>query len=450
MSSKYDIPPAQSFFFRADGARRAAVLMALLLIGFLAVETAAGEQPVIKSFNITPQEIVLGSDANLSWSVVGAASIYIDQDVGVVPANGSRIVSPAKPTDYTLVAINGTNSTTASVEVNVVRKLPAINSFMADPEKVGIGEMTNLSWNITGANLGVSIDQGIGNVSAEGNVSQFPIGTIRYTLNATNESGSITETVVVGCLNPAAKLTANNSRILCGDQAVLEWNVTQANRTSFDQGIGRVDSNGSRIISPETTTTYTLTASNTCGDEVTNSTTVEVYHDRYLFVKRATDADWQSPAGSLPFGGSKDSQSGSAAIIYGQMTGSDSKDLLLWTHPSWESYGYIEGIYNLGSMGYAIDQRDHISGTIGTLADSSALTGCGEVIFKVILRANDIADFVLVGPITLNCRDSPSSFNAYIPPQFSGRPVSVILKVEAGESSNLDHAVWKDIVLLRG
>lgn len=450
MSNVYSIPSALSFFHSAYGARKAAILMAILLIGFLAAGIASGEQPMIKSFNATPPLIILGSCANLSWSVTGAASVYIDQGIGVVPPNGSKTVKPAEPTNYTLVAINGSNSTTASSAINVIRRLPTVNSFKAEPENIGIGEKTNLSWNVTGANLGVSINRGIGNVPTSGNMSESPVGTTRYTLNATNETGSTTKTVIIGCINPVVKLTANNSRILYGDRASLEWNVNEANSISFDQGIGNVDPNGSRAVSPKTTTTYTLKASNPCGDEVSNSTTIEVYHDRYWFVKRVTDAQWQSSKGSLPFGGSRDSQSGSAALINGQMAGSASTDLLLWMHPAWEKNGYIEGIYDLGAMGYTIDQRDHISGTIGLLSDSSTLTDCGNVIFKIILRTNDIPDFVLVGPTTINCHDNPSSFNAFIPPQFAGRPLSVVLRVDAGDSPNLDHAVWKDVVLLRG
>lgn len=450
MSNGFSTPHALSFFYRVDAAWRASVLLAFLLIGSLAVGIAAGEQPVIKSFNSTPPEIILGSSANLSWSVAGAVSVYIDQGIGVVPSDGLKIVKPTGLANYTLVAINGTNSTTASVGINVIRKLPTINSFKAEPEKIRIGEKINLSWNVTGANLGVYIDQGIGNVSANGTVSLSPIGTTGYTLNATNESGSINETVAVGCVDPTIKLTANNSRILYGDRASLEWNVTGANSTSFDQGIGSVDPSGSWIVSPEMTTTYALKASSLCGDEVTNSTTIEVYHDRYWFVKRATDANWQSSKDSLPFGGARDSQSGSAALINGQMTGSDSNDLLLWAHPAWENYGYIEGIYDLGRMGYTLDQRDHISGTIGLMSDSSTPISCGEVVFEVILRADDLTDFVLVGPITINCHDSASSFNAYIPPQFTGKAVSIVLRVDAGESADLDHAVWKDVVLLRG
>lgn len=450
MSNGHNRLHALTFLSRVDGTKRAVILAAFMLMGILTIGMAAGEQPAINLFDAAPQEIILGSSANLNWSVSGAESVYIDQGIGVVPPEGLRTVKPSEPIEYTIVAINGTNSTTGSIKIDVVRRLPSINSFRAEPEKIGIGGKTNLTWNVTGASLGVSIDREVGNVSASGNISQSPVGTTRYTLNATNESGSITETVIIGCVSPTVKLTANNSRILYGDQARLEWNVTEANSTSFDQGIGNVDPNGSQIVSPEVTTTYTLKASNPCGDEVTNSTTIEVYHDRYWFAKRATDGDWQSSAGSLPFGGSKDSESGSAALIYGQMTGSDSKDLLLWTHPAWESYGYIEGVYDLGSIGYAIDQRDHISGTIGMMSDSSTLTGCGEVIFKVILRADDMSDFVLVGPITVNCHDKPSSFNAFIPPRFSGRPVSVVLRVEAEDSAGLDHAVWRDVVLLRG
>jgi len=41
---------------------------------------------------------------------------------------------------------------------------------------------------------------------------------------------------------------------------MLRWNVTNATEISINQGIGRIDANGSRSVYPSNTTTYTLTA----------------------------------------------------------------------------------------------------------------------------------------------------------------------------------------------
>lgn len=447
-------PPFLSFFYKVERAKRTAILVAFVLIVFLVVGMAAEEQPIIKFFSATPPEVILGSSSNLSWSAIGATSVYIDQKIGVVPSNGSISKKPTVPTRYTIVAINGNLSNSTSIEINVTRKKPTISYFKAEPEKIGIGKKTKLSWNIQGANLGVSIDQGVGNLPEVGNISVSPVGTTKYTLNATNESGSVTETVSIGCINPVVKLTGP-PRILYGDRASLEWNVTEARRISIDQGIGNVDKDGRRDVPPpEATITYTLTASNPCGDEVTNSTMIEVYHEIYGFVTDGEKAIWRSSNGNLPFASSKDSHEGSVALINGLTVGSTENELLLWTHPSWQPNGYIEGVYDLSNLivsgkRYTPDQRDHISGNFGLLPDSDSLASCGEVTFKVILRSQGIPDKSLVDSV-INCRNPLGHFDYNIPPQFIGRPISVVLRVEAGASPDLDHAVWKDVVLLRG
>jgi len=50
-----------------------------------------------------------------------------------------------------------------------------------------------------------------------------------------------------------------------GQSATLSWSVSNATSVSIDQGIGQVSSSDSRTVSPETTTTYNLTAINSDG-----------------------------------------------------------------------------------------------------------------------------------------------------------------------------------------
>ncbi len=60
-----------------------------------------------------------------------------------------------------------------------------------------------------------------------------------------------------------------------GQSAVLKWSVSNANAISIDNGIGQVQSNGTRRVIPSDSTTYTLTAAGASGT-VTASTTVNV------------------------------------------------------------------------------------------------------------------------------------------------------------------------------
>ena len=69
--------------------------------------------------------------------------------------------------------------------------------------------------------------------------------------------------------------TAEPSTIQRGQSATLRWSVSNATDMRIDQGIGAVQSNGSRQVFPSQSTTYTLIANGPGGSD-TRSATVEV------------------------------------------------------------------------------------------------------------------------------------------------------------------------------
>ncbi len=72
---------------------------------------------------------------------------------------------------------------------------------------------------------------------------------------------------VVGCTRPPviAEFSANTTEIMPGESATLLWSVTGATTVAIDQGIGDVPKGGIQVVSPNTTTAYTLTATNNAG-----------------------------------------------------------------------------------------------------------------------------------------------------------------------------------------
>jgi hypothetical protein len=74
--------------------------------------------------------------------------------------------------------------------------------------------------------------------------------------------------ILLACKPPAAttpviySFEANPPTIAAGESATLSWEVSGATAVSIDQGIGAVALKGTRVVTPDTTTTYTLTASN--------------------------------------------------------------------------------------------------------------------------------------------------------------------------------------------
>jgi len=80
---------------------------------------------------------------------------------------------------------------------------PIVKFFTAEPSTIERGQASSLKWEVTGADT-VSINQGLGTVSASGNRSVFPSSTTTYTLTASNSGGSVTESVTVNVTAPAA------------------------------------------------------------------------------------------------------------------------------------------------------------------------------------------------------------------------------------------------------
>jgi len=88
--------------------------------------------PTIEYFNASPSSIMLDSSSTLSWATSNATNVTIDQGIGTVSATGTKEVSPADTTTYTLTATNSDGQKTASCVVEI--KKWAILEFSTTPE----------------------------------------------------------------------------------------------------------------------------------------------------------------------------------------------------------------------------------------------------------------------------------------------------------------------------
>jgi hypothetical protein len=91
----------------------------LIIMGgaLIALNLYTSPFPVIEYFDAKPVTISPGEASVLSWSVVGATTVEIDQGVGSVAFKGEMKVTPSETTTYTLTAVNGTRNRTRSVRV---------------------------------------------------------------------------------------------------------------------------------------------------------------------------------------------------------------------------------------------------------------------------------------------------------------------------------------------
>jgi len=72
----------------------------------------------------------------------------------------------------------------------------------------------------------------------------------------------------IGLLPKIQEFEASPSVINQGEVAYIRWSVSNANSASIDNGIGNVALTGEIPVSPDTTTFYTLTATNFAGESV--------------------------------------------------------------------------------------------------------------------------------------------------------------------------------------
>jgi len=73
----------------------------------------------IISFDVEPAIINQGEYANLSWVVMSASLVNIDNGIGNVALNGHRLIQPTQTTTYSLTASNATITKNATATITV-------------------------------------------------------------------------------------------------------------------------------------------------------------------------------------------------------------------------------------------------------------------------------------------------------------------------------------------
>ena len=120
--------------------------------------------PVIIEFSSNPSTINAGSTSTLVWSATGATSVSIDQGIGQVDAAGTRVVSPATSTVYTISATNSSGTVTRSAIATVYSISPpppaptsfAVTGIIANAEPSNSTGCFTLYANITANGAGTA------------------------------------------------------------------------------------------------------------------------------------------------------------------------------------------------------------------------------------------------------------------------------------------------------
>jgi hypothetical protein len=118
-------------------------------------------------------------------------------------ASSNSTATSAPPSGTSPSATTGTEEPTINVPVIDKAKLPVIQ-FSVSPPTISPGGAAVLTWSVTNA-TSVTIDHGVGAVSASGTRNVSPTAPTTYKLTAGNDTGSSVKTVslaVVQAITP--------------------------------------------------------------------------------------------------------------------------------------------------------------------------------------------------------------------------------------------------------
>ena len=216
-----------------------------------------------------------------------AESVTISPALGLQPAQSSTEVAQERDGTYTYTLVAENEFGTASEEVTLrVGEGPVISDFTATPEQLeeGGGDV-ELSWEVSEGTVRLTLDDARDDIDSGAdnrNVTGSDSFTVRnleqslvFTLTATDDRGTTTSrnvTVVVGDSVPpqVTRFEATPPSIEAGESSELSWTVTGNSpvevKISGDDGFSDTfTGSGSTSVSPASTTTYTLAASNEDG-----------------------------------------------------------------------------------------------------------------------------------------------------------------------------------------
>jgi len=223
----------------------------------------------------------LGLTLTYRWERIGGPAVTINNANAAVAtftaAEGQTYV-------FRLTVTNSDNlSASARTTVSTIT-IPNvnINRFDANPPAITSGQCSIISWDVSNAET-ITITPGVTtNNRPQGTAQVCPTATTTYTLTATNATNSkqanasLTVTVNAQPTTSAAVLRfeAVPTNIVRGESSTLQWSTQNAVTVTL-QG-QTVAAQGSQVVSPTQTTTYTLVVTGTDGRPVNATAVVTV------------------------------------------------------------------------------------------------------------------------------------------------------------------------------
>jgi len=249
------------------------------------------------------------------------------------------------------------------------------------------------------------------------------------------------------CQEPVIRsFTATPPTIPPGGSSTLSWEVEGAdNITLRPEPAAEVSAAANTVVvRPDTTTTYTLTA--TRGDCTASAqVTVTIAGDVTLldFIAAAPTAVWQTDARTLSWPGSPSDAAGYARWLDGVVLQNGVvANRVLEVRPTGDAV--IQGRYT-ASVANGVQPTDVIRVKLAYLQGAVASSGAA---YRLQFVPNSGAP-VTIGPITLDPNGAATEISLPLTGVQAGQQGTFILQVDRGTAPDKDTAVWVEARLVR-
>ena len=363
--------------------------------------------PQIVTFTTSPLKIIAGQPVLLNWKVSNASRVDIQPTPGIVAMEGSRTVTPAEDTSYTLYAVNRNGSSSSKLKVNV-----------SPPVKEKPDLQVTEFWS-SGNVLAYRVKN-------TGNLASCPTMSYLY------------KNDIVESKDYVAPLAPGEERV----EAFQQYHFSPRFNLISGQAGQESDAVNIRICVNSDASCVENDLSNNCLEQNFGPLL------RIDFPRLAGAAQWQSVNATLKWPVFGDRKDGMATVASAHMAGGGNyPDSLLMAPPP--AGGWIQGIFSLHygtppiSQPFLIPHKGKFTSKVGITQDTAAPGGAR---FRLGIRqGNEISYFP---PVTINSVDKIEVYEVDLG-KLAGQKVEFVFRVESDGPWRQGSAAWIDPALIQ-
>lgn len=233
---------------------------------------------------LAPQTIKRGESTTLNWNYNYLKSLKVtstDKSFEESAYFGSYPLSPLKTTNYDVILDNNKKIEEKTLKLTVIQPTPVV-SFTADKTKIGEGQSSKLTWNVSDAESASLENTGISGLNSSYTVS--PINDTTYKLNVTgfNNENSTSQSISIDVVKDSviSGFTSDKTKVSLGDNVNFSWTTNDSEGLELNP-FGPVDKTAnSQAVTMGTVGNFTYTLKTTSFSGMTktsNPIDVNVY-----------------------------------------------------------------------------------------------------------------------------------------------------------------------------